>query len=120
MSLPGSGLLSRESSRTGRPRLCTASVTCRLTATNSPCLPGGSLVDPTCRLHHRQVADGEWISLRGLPVTRPARIAADLLADREDPEAVAQIVADAIRGQAEGEGGDEPMDAGTTPAPDGV
>src|SRR5215218_3416569 len=45
------------------------------------------------RLHHRQMADGEWISHRGLPVTRPARIAADLLADREDPEAVAQIVA---------------------------
>lgn len=50
------------------------------------------------RLHHRQVADDESISLRGLPVTRPARIAADLLADREDPEAVAHIVADAIRG----------------------
>src|SRR6266511_2462670 len=53
---------------------------------------------PDVRLHHRQVADGEWISLRGLLVTRPARIAADLLADREDPEAVAQIIADAIRG----------------------
>lgn len=53
---------------------------------------------PDVRLHHRQLADGEWISLRGLPVTRPARIAADLLSDREDPEAVAQIVADAARG----------------------
>ena len=53
---------------------------------------------PDVRLHHRQVADGEWISLRSLPVTRPSRIAADLLADREDPEAVAHIVADAIRG----------------------
>jgi len=53
---------------------------------------------PDVRLHHRRVADGEWISLRGLPVTRPARIAADLLSDRDDPEAVAQIVADAIRG----------------------
>ena len=53
---------------------------------------------PDVRLHHRQVTDGEWVSLRGLPVTRPARIAADLLADRDDPEAVAQIVADAIRG----------------------
>jgi hypothetical protein len=31
-------------------------------------------------------------------VTRPARIAADLLADREDPEAVGHVVADAIRG----------------------
>lgn len=53
---------------------------------------------PDVRLHHRQVIAGEWVSLRGLPVTRPARIAADLLVDREDPEAVAQIVADAIRG----------------------
>lgn len=53
---------------------------------------------PDVRLHHRQVGEGEWISLRGLPVTRPARIAADLLSDREDPEAVAQVVADAIRG----------------------
>jgi hypothetical protein len=44
------------------------------------------------------VADSEWIALRGLPVTRPARIAADLLADREDPEAVGHVVADAIRG----------------------
>jgi len=53
---------------------------------------------PDVRLHHRQVKDDEWISLRGLPVTRPSRIAADLLADREDPGAVAQILADAIRG----------------------
>jgi hypothetical protein len=53
---------------------------------------------PDGRLHHRQLADGEWISLRGLLITRPARIAADLLTDREDPEAVAQVVADAIRG----------------------
>lgn len=52
---------------------------------------------PDVRLHHRQVADAEWISFRGLLVTGPARIAADLLADWEDPEAVAQIVADAIR-----------------------
>ena len=53
---------------------------------------------PDVRLHQREVADSEWISLRGLPVTRPARIAADLLADREDPEAVGHVVADAIRG----------------------
>jgi hypothetical protein len=52
---------------------------------------------PDVRLHHRQVADAEWISLRGLPVTRPSRIASDLLSDREDPEAVAHVVADAIR-----------------------
>jgi predicted transcriptional regulator of viral defense system len=50
------------------------------------------------RLHRRPLAEAEWISLRGLPVTRPSRIAADLLAEREDPGAVAQVVADAIRG----------------------
>lgn len=49
------------------------------------------------RLHHRQLGAGEWITLRGLLVTRPARIASDLLRENEDPEAVAQITADAIR-----------------------
>jgi hypothetical protein len=53
---------------------------------------------PDVRLHHRRVADDEWISLRGLPVTRPSRIAADLLRDREDPEAVGHVVAGGIRG----------------------
>ena len=52
---------------------------------------------PDVRLHHRRLSEGEWISLRGLPVTRPSRIAADLLADREDPQAVAHVIADAIR-----------------------
>lgn len=50
------------------------------------------------RLHRRRLEEGEWINLRGLPVTRPSRIAADLLEDREDPEAVAHVIADAIRG----------------------
>lgn len=49
------------------------------------------------RLHQRQLDAGEWIWLRGLLVTRPARIASDLLRENEDPEAVAQITADAIR-----------------------
>jgi predicted transcriptional regulator of viral defense system len=49
------------------------------------------------RLHQRPLEDGEWIDLRGLPVTRPSRIASDLLYDREDPEAVAHLIADAIR-----------------------
>lgn len=49
------------------------------------------------RIHRRLIPDAEWIDLRGLPVTRPSRIAADLLDDREDPEAVARITADAIR-----------------------
>ena len=52
---------------------------------------------PDIRLHHRQLRDAEWIALRGLPVTLPARITADLLRENEDPEAVAQITADAIR-----------------------
>ena len=48
------------------------------------------------RLHRGSVEDG-WISLRGMPVTRPHRIAADLLAEREDPGAVGQVIADALR-----------------------
>jgi hypothetical protein len=43
------------------------------------------------------VGDVEWADLDGLLVTSPARIAADLLADREDPEAVAHVIADALR-----------------------
>jgi hypothetical protein len=52
---------------------------------------------PDVRLHRRPLENGEWIQLRGLPVTRPSRIASDLLYDHEDPGAVAQVVADAIR-----------------------
>lgn len=50
------------------------------------------------RLHTRPLTVGEWIELRGLPVTRPSRIASDLLYDNEDPEAVSRIVADSLRG----------------------
>ena len=49
------------------------------------------------RLHRRDLSKTKWINLHGLPVTRPAIIAADLLRDHQDPEAVAQVVADAIR-----------------------
>ena len=49
------------------------------------------------RLHQRPLAVGEWIQVRGLRSTRPARIASDLLYDHEDPGAVAQIIADTIR-----------------------
>lgn len=52
---------------------------------------------PDVRLHKRRLEGREWIDLRGLLVTRPSRIASDLLDDREDPEAVAQLIADAIR-----------------------
>ena len=49
------------------------------------------------RIHVRPLEDREWVVLRGLPVTRPSRIASDLLWDSEDPEAIAQLIADAIR-----------------------
>jgi predicted transcriptional regulator of viral defense system len=49
------------------------------------------------RLHRGIVEDSDWITLHGLPVTRPHRIAADLLAEREDPGAVGQMIADALR-----------------------
>jgi predicted transcriptional regulator of viral defense system len=52
---------------------------------------------PDVRIHSRELEDGEWIVLRGLPVTRPSRIASDLLFENEDPGAVAQIIADSIR-----------------------
>jgi hypothetical protein len=52
---------------------------------------------PDVQLHHRDLDNAEWISLRGMLVTRPARIAADLLARHEDPEAVGHLIADAIR-----------------------
>jgi hypothetical protein len=51
---------------------------------------------PDVRIHVRPLEDREWIGLRGLPVTRPSRIASDLLWDNEDPEAVAQLIDDAI------------------------
>ena len=50
------------------------------------------------RIHVRILGEEEWIVLHGLPVTRPSRVVSDLLWDKEDPEAVAQIVADAISG----------------------
>ncbi len=49
------------------------------------------------RLHHRAVRPDERIVLHGMPVMRPSRIAADLLGDKEDLEAVAQVIADALR-----------------------
>ena len=52
---------------------------------------------PDVRLHRGRLRDGEWTLLGGLPVTRPSRIAADLLSDREDPEAVGYVISDALR-----------------------
>jgi hypothetical protein len=50
------------------------------------------------RLHRGTVPAGDWTGRGGLLVTRPARTAADLLAVREDPQAVAHVVVDALRG----------------------
>jgi hypothetical protein len=52
---------------------------------------------PDVQIHVRQLKDAEWKHVNGLPVTRPSRIAADLLRDHEDPEAVARVIADGIR-----------------------
>jgi hypothetical protein len=52
---------------------------------------------PDVRIHVRKI-DEQEVVVHGLPVTRASRIASDLLRDREDPEAIAQIVTDAIRG----------------------
>ena len=49
------------------------------------------------RLHRGHLEPGEWVTRRGLPVTRPARTAADLLAAREDPGAVGHVIADTLR-----------------------
>jgi hypothetical protein len=51
---------------------------------------------PDVRLHNRSLADVAWINLRGLPVTRPSRIASDLFLDNEDPEAIARIVSESL------------------------
>jgi hypothetical protein len=52
---------------------------------------------PDTRIHVRHLHDGEWASQGGLLVTRPQRTSADLIRSREDPAAVAQVVADALR-----------------------
>lgn len=52
---------------------------------------------PDVRTHRRKLTDTEWNILRGLPVTRPARIVSDLLYDNEDPGAVAHIITDSLR-----------------------
>jgi predicted transcriptional regulator of viral defense system len=48
------------------------------------------------RIHRGELRRDEWGLQQGLPVTTPARTAADLLGDREDPGAVARVIADAL------------------------
>jgi predicted transcriptional regulator of viral defense system len=52
---------------------------------------------PDVRLHNRQLPDSRMASVAGLPVVTPSRIASDLLWDREDPAAIAQIISEAIQ-----------------------
>ncbi len=59
---------------------------------------------PDVRIHQRPINPGEWSTVSGLPVTQPAWTAASLLADREDPENVGQLIALAL---ASGGGRDE-------------
>jgi hypothetical protein len=49
------------------------------------------------RLHRSILSDHDCARVGGLPATRPSRIAADLLEDGEAPEAVARVVAEALR-----------------------
>jgi hypothetical protein len=50
------------------------------------------------RLHRRPLHADEWVRSGGdlLPYTRAARLLVDLLVDREEPSAIAAIVADAL------------------------
>ena len=52
---------------------------------------------PDVRLHKQRLDKGDVRSVRGLLVTRPSRIAGDLLNDLEDPESVGQVIADGLR-----------------------
>jgi predicted transcriptional regulator of viral defense system len=49
------------------------------------------------RIHRLPLGPTDWESVSGLPVTRPHRIAADLLLDGQDLEAVADIAAAGLR-----------------------
>lgn len=53
---------------------------------------------PDVRLRERTIRPGDLAVVGGLLVTRPSRIVTDLIDDKEDPAAVAYVVADAIRG----------------------
>lgn len=53
------------------------------------------------RLHRATTLASEVAMLEGLPVTRPHRTAADLMADREDPGAVAAVITEALRARSD-------------------
>jgi predicted transcriptional regulator of viral defense system len=49
------------------------------------------------RIHRLPLVRTDVSMTKGMPVTRPSRIAADLIREHEDPAAVGQIIADALR-----------------------
>jgi predicted transcriptional regulator of viral defense system len=53
---------------------------------------------PDVRIHRGVVPEQDRVVLRGLPVTRAARMLADLLADHVEPTAVARITVEVIEG----------------------
>ena len=53
---------------------------------------------PDVRIHRGVVPEQDRVVLRGLPVTRAARMLADLLADHVEPAAVARITVEVIEG----------------------
>lgn len=54
------------------------------------------------RLHRGQVPAADRIVFSGLPVTRPARMIADLLADHVEPGVAGRITAEVVEGRLEG------------------
>jgi predicted transcriptional regulator of viral defense system len=56
------------------------------------------------RLHRGKVPAADRIILSGLPVTRPTRMIADLLADNVEPGVVGRITAEVVDGGLEGAG----------------
>ena len=52
---------------------------------------------PDVRLHTRVMRPDEVLTVQGLPATTPARTVSDLLWENEDLQAVAQLIADAVR-----------------------
>lgn len=50
------------------------------------------------RIHRGRIEAHEWAWRRGLPVTRPDRIVADLIREREESDAIAAVLSDALRG----------------------
>ena len=53
------------------------------------------------RIHQRAIKNEDCRKVSGLLITRPSRLVSDLLYDHEEPDAVAEVITDAIRGSIE-------------------